>query len=257
MITEEKLQVLGLSDKEARVYLALLDLGPSTMTEIARTAGINRTTGYPLLESLAHVGLVTFLTDTKIQKFSAENPERAISLLEEKLRRDQDNLKKAQSLLPELLLIYNLKQRPKVRYYEGVERMREAFEDTLSAKDEILAYAVGTDMFDTMGEDFFKKYFKRRTQKRIHVRVIAPDDSDSRTVVKNDPNELRESILLPHNTFYFSVETNIYNNKLLVISWREKFAVIIESEEIANAQRKIFELAWLGAKQLEKNNLSK
>lgn len=254
MINEEKLKVLGLSDKEVKVYLALLDLGPSTMTDIARAANINRTTGYPILEALAKVGLVIFISDTKIQKFSAENPERAISLLEEKLHQDQENLKKAHALLPELLSVYNLKQRPKVRYYEGVERIREAFDDTLTAKDEILAYAVGTDMFDAMGEDFFKKYFKKRTEKKIKVRVIAPDDSDSRAVVKNDTNELRESILLPNDKFYFSVETNIYNDKILMVSWREKFAVIIESKEMASAQKKIFELSWLGAKQFQKNN---
>lgn len=252
MLNKENLSVFGLSAKESRVYLALLELGPSTMTEIAREANINRTTGYPVLESLAGKGLVHFINEAKIQKFSAEAPERAVALLEQKVKDEQENLKRAQALLPELLSVYRVAKKPKVKYYEGIDHMREAFEDTLTATGEILAYAVGTDMFDAMGEDYFKNYFKRRTERGINVRVIAPDDSDSRAVVKNDKSELRESILLPNDKFYFSIETNIYNNKVLVVSWREKFAVIIESEEIASAQKKIFELSWLGAKQLQK-----
>ena len=53
MLDEKQLKSLGFSEKEARVYLALLELGPSTTTEIARKSKINRTTGYDILESLA------------------------------------------------------------------------------------------------------------------------------------------------------------------------------------------------------------
>ncbi|MES2023355.1 MAG: helix-turn-helix domain-containing protein [Patescibacteria group bacterium] len=251
MVSKKQLISLGFGEKEASVYIALLELGISTTTEIARNAKINRTTAYPILEALAKDGLINFVGETKIQKFAAENPEKVISLLENKIRKDQENLKKAQSLLPELLSVYNFKEKPKVKFYEGIAQVREAFEDTLNAKKEILAYAVGTDMFDALGEEYFESYFRRRTEKNIRVRVIAPDDSDSKTVIKNDKNELRESLLIPSDKFYFSIETNIYNNTIMMASWREKFAVIIESAEIANFHKKMFELAWLGAKSLQ------
>ena len=247
MLSEKQLTTLGFSGREARVYLALLELGPSTTTDIARKASINRTTAYPILESLAKDGLINFIGETKIQKFAAESPEKVISYLEGKVRENQENLKKAQSLLPELLSVYNIGCKPKVKFYEGIEQVREAFEDTLSAKGELLAYAVGTDAFDALGEEYFKNYFRKRTERSISVRCIAPDDSDSKAIIKNDTKELRQTMLVPHEKFYFSTETNIYNNKILTVSWREKFAVIIESEEIASAQKKMFELAWLGA----------
>ncbi len=252
MINEKQLKGLGFSEKEARVYLALLELGPSTTTEIARKSKINRTTGYDILESLASEGLVNLIGETKIQKFVAENPQKVITFLENKVKQDQERLSQARFLLPELLSVYNVKEKPKVRFYEGLSGLQEAFEDTLSAKGEILAYAVGADMFKALGHDYFQNYFKKRLANKISVRAIAPDDPDSQAVVLNDKNELRESILIPRDSFYFSVETNIYNNKIMVASWKEKFAIIIESEEITNAQRKTFELAWLGAKQLQK-----
>ena len=253
MASEKQLKDLEFSEKEARVYLALLELGVSTATEISRTAKMNRTTSYDILESLAGEGLVNSIGETKIQKFAAENPERVISFLENKIKKAEEKLKQAQILLPELLSVYNIKEKPKVKFYEGIDRLKEAFEDTLSAKGEILAYAVGADMFKVVGEEYFKEYSKKKIVKNIHVRVIAPNDADSLKVVARDKEELRESLIVPKDKFYFSVETNIYNNKILTVSWKEKFAVIVESEEIASAQRKVFELAWLGAKQLQKN----
>jgi HTH-type transcriptional regulator, sugar sensing transcriptional regulator len=251
MISETQLKDLGFSEKEARVYLALIELGPSTTTEIARRAKINRTTGYDILESLASQGLVNLMGKTKIQKFFAENPEKVIVFLENKIKKEQDRLRQAHALLPELLSVYNIKEKPKVRFYEGIEGLKEAFEDTLTSYGEILAYAVGADMFKALGHDYFQNYFEKRKEKSIKVRVIAPDDPGSRAVAMNDKKQLRESLLIPKDKFYFSVETNIYGNKIMIASWKEKFALIIESEEIANAQRKVFELAWLGAEQLQ------
>ncbi|MFA6585928.1 MAG: helix-turn-helix domain-containing protein [Candidatus Paceibacterota bacterium] len=249
MIKKEQLIDLGFSNKEASVYLALLELGPSTTTEISRKAGINRTTGYDILESLASGGLVNLIGETKIQKFVAESPDKVISFLENKIKQSQEKLKQAHILLPELLSVYNVKEKPKVRFYEGIERVKEAFEDTLNAKVEIIGYAVGTDAFTAVGEEYLRDYFKRRVGKNIKVRVIVPDDPDTLKVISKDEEELRESLIVPKDKFYFTTETNIYNNKIIIVSWKEKFAVILESKEIADAQKKVFELAWLGAKQ--------
>ncbi len=250
MVTHKQLIKLGFSPKEAGVYLTLLELGPSTAAEIARKAGINRTTSYDILESLAGNGLV-ILTGSKIQKYSAENPEKVLKFLEDNIKQAQNRLNEAQMLLPELLSLFSTKEKPKIRFYDGTDGMKEAFEDTLTAKDEILAFAVGADMFKSLGRDYFKNYFKKRAEKNIKVRVIAPDDPGSRDVVLNDKKELRMSLLVPKDKFYFSIEMNIYNNKIMIASWKEKFAIIIESEEISGAQRKIFELAWEGAKRLQ------
>ena len=252
MISKNQLIDLGFGDKEASVYLALLELGPSTTAEISRTAKINRTTGYDILESLVSDGLINPIGETKIQKFVAENPDKVIIFLENKIKQEEERLKQAYNLLPELFSIYNVEEKPKVKYYEGVERIKEAFEDTLTAKIEIIGYAVGTDAFEAVGEEYLRDYFKRRVSKNIKVRVIAPDDPDTLKVTAKDKEELRESYIVPRDKFYFTTETNIYNNKVLIMSWKEKFAVMIESKEISDAQKKVFELAWLGAKQFEK-----
>ena len=251
MIKKNQLIDLGFSEKEASVYLALLELGPSTTTEISRTAGINRTTGYDILESLVNDGLVNLVGETKIQRFVAESPEKVISFLENKIKQSQERLRQAQLLLPELLSVFSVKEKPKAKFYEGIERVKETFEDTLNAKGDILAYAVGADAFKAVGEEYFKDYFRRRVERNVKVKVICPDDPDTLKVIARDKEELRESVVVPRDKFYFTTETNIYNNKILIVSWKEKFAVLIESEEIVDTQKKVFELAWLGAKQFQ------
>lgn len=250
MISKQQLTNLGFADKEARVYVAALELGPATATQIARKAKINRTTVYDVLEDLATAGLVNLLGETKIQRYAAESPKKVIAYLENKIKKAQDNLQQAHALIPQLLSVYNTKAKPRVRYYEGTEGVREAFEDTLTSSETIRVYAVGEDMFNALSEEYFRDYFKRRVKAGIATRVIAPDTQESRAVVKNDTAEMRASILVPADRFYFSTETNIYDNKIMIASWREKFAVIIESAKIADGYKKTFELAWEGAKHL-------
>ena len=252
MINKNQLTELGFSDKEASVYLALLELGPATTSEISRVAKINRTTGYDILESLVSNGLINPIGETKVQKYVAENPDKVIVFLENKIKDSQEKLKQAYNLLPGLFSVFNEKEKPKIKFFEGAQRLKEAFEDTLSAKIEIVGYAVGTDAFSAVGEEYLRDYFRRRVAKNIKVRVIAPDDPDTLKVISKDKEEMRESFTVPRDKFYFTTETNIYNDKVLIVSWKEKFAVLIESKEIADAQKKVFELAWLGARHFQK-----
>ena len=63
---------------------------------------------------------------------------------------------------------------------------------------------------------------------------------------------------MPEDKYYFSPEINIYDNKVMIASWREQLGIIIESEEISDAMKKAFELAWAEAKrqdvELRKNS---
>ncbi len=85
---------LGFSEKEANVYLALLELGSRTVSPIARSANINRTTAYDILETLVAKGLVSISGKEPVQEYVAESPEKVLKLIEEELNKKQQNLKK-------------------------------------------------------------------------------------------------------------------------------------------------------------------
>ena len=81
----QKLENMGLSRHEARVYLALLELGRGTVTQIAQSAQMNRTTGYDILERLSLYGLASRAgTGTKKKHYAAEPPVRLKQYLENK-----------------------------------------------------------------------------------------------------------------------------------------------------------------------------
>ena len=100
--------------------------------------------------------------------------------------------------------------------------------------------------------DYFPDYYKRRAKKGIAIKAIVPATEMAVERAKKNKEALRTMVLVPKDKFYFSPEINIYDNKVMIASWREKLGIVIESEEIADAMKKIYELAWLGAKNIEK-----
>lgn len=241
---------IGLSEKEASVYIALLELGRGTVSAISRRANINRTTGYDILDSLSTKGLVSISGKEPKQEYSAESPENLSKFITEEIKKRHDYLKKTESLIPELKSIHNVTDRPRVRFYEGTDGLVEVYEDTLTSHEPIRAYATVDDMHSAL-PNYFPKYYKRRASAGIEIRAIIPDTEIGRNRKEKDKEEMRESALVPADKYYFSPEVNIYDNKVMIASWREKLGIIIESTEIADAMKKIYELAWSEAKRLE------
>lgn len=98
--------------------------------------------------------------------------------------------------------------------------------------------------------NYFPEYYKRRAKKGIAIRAIFPRTEAALELVTHNVYEKRETVLVPADTYKFSPEINIYDNKVMIADWREKLGIIIESQEIADAMKKTYELAWLGAKSI-------
>ena len=135
-------------------------------------------------------------------------------------------------------------------FYEGKEGMKKVYEDTLTSHEPIRAYATPDDMH--MGlPGYFPDYYKRRVKAGIFIRAICPKTEIGVERKIYDKEEAREVAFIPKDKYYFHPEINIYDNKIMIASWREKLGIIIESTEIADAMKKIYELAWAEAKRLD------
>lgn len=250
---KKSLEYIGFSGKEVLVYLALLQLGKGTVTQISRKAGINRPTGYHVLASLAVKDLVKISGKEPKQEYIAESPDQIEKMLLKKIKNDEDYIKEAKKIIPELKSIHNIINRPKILFYEGKDGLEKAYEDTLSSHEEILAYASVEDVSLALPH-YFPAYFKRRAKKGIPIRAIFPDSPEAHELTKFDKEEIRTSALVPRGKYGFHPEINIYDNKVMIASWREKLGIIIESTEIADVMKKVFELAWVEAKRLDKES---
>jgi sugar-specific transcriptional regulator TrmB len=248
---KKSLEFIGFSEKEIAVYLALLQLGRGTVTQIARRAGINRPTGYHILASLEGDELVKVSGKKPKQEYVAESPDQIEKMLLKKIENDQASIIQAKRIIPQLKSMHNVSDRPKVMFYEGREGLEKVYEDTLTSHETIRAYATYDDMQETL-PGYFPDYFYRRAKKGIHIRAIFPHTKAGLDLSKDDKAQSRETAIVPADKYYFSPEINIYDNKVMIASWREKLGIIIESTEIADAMKKIHELAWAEAKRLDK-----
>lgn len=246
---EKSLISLGFSDKEAGVYMALLKLGKGTVSEIARRARINRTTGYDILDTLIAKGLASMSGKEPKQEYAAETPEKILKLLQEKIEQDKNALEEAREIIPRLTPFYQTGNRPRVRFYEGIEGLKEVYEDTLTSHEPIRAYANVEEMHKTL-PGYFPRYYQRRAQKGISIRGIIPDNEYGKERARHDREEARQTALISEKEHYFSPEINMYDNKVMIASWKEKLGIIIESKEIAEAMKSVYELAWKEAKRV-------
>ncbi|MDD5318523.1 MAG: helix-turn-helix domain-containing protein [Candidatus Pacebacteria bacterium] len=240
----------GFSKKEADVYIAILELGKGTVSQISRKAGINRTTGYDILNSLLNKNVVSVSGKEPKQEYSAESPTNITEYLKKQAAALEEQIKESESLVPELNILHSKKNRPKIRFYEGIEGLKKVYEDTLTSPETIRAYATIDDMHKAL-PNYFPEYYKRRAAKNIFILGIVPETELGKERSRRNTEEKREISFVPADKYYFSPEINIYGNKIMIASWREKLGIIIESEEIADAMKKIHDLAWIGSKHLE------
>lgn len=246
MDINKTLKQFGLDYKEDDVYLALLQLGASGATEIAKKAGIKRTTVYDVLANLKNMGLVNEVVKNKKRIFLAEDPQKLDKLIDKK----KSSLSE---IMPMLKSMYNTKgTKPKVSYYEGLEGIKEVYWKTLEDGGKEILGIVAEDVFEFLGEDFAERYIEKRTKLQIEARVIASDVEKMIDYKKKDSKFNRETRLISKEKFPFSIEINVIKNKVAFMSFKEKMGVIVESTAIAENMRLLFELAWQGAESEKK-----
>lgn len=85
----QALQNIGLTEKEAAVYLTLLMTGTATASEISCRADVRRTTTYQTLLDLKAKKLITETIIDSVQKFKAESPDHLVDWCNEKFRMEQ------------------------------------------------------------------------------------------------------------------------------------------------------------------------
>lgn len=245
------LQNIGLSSKEAKIYLALLDLGEALPSTIAKKAAIKRPTTYLILDQLLDKGLVTKIKKKGYSHFQPINPH---SLLEDQYQRFHD----LETILPELLEKRDrYAVQPDVAFYEGRKGLIRIMEDTLTSSGDILTWMDASLAAGTVLKDYYPTYIKKKKQKNIWVRGIFTYDQEALKFKKSGPEELREVYLIPKKEFPFKNEINIYNDKVAIISHEDQMGVIIRNQNIADTQRSIFKLGLRSAKILEQETLTK
>jgi sugar-specific transcriptional regulator TrmB len=241
------LQQIGLNEKQAKIYLASLELGETTIKEIAKKAEIKRTTIYDFIDEMTNLGYIKLTADGKRKKYLAASPDEL-----------QIIVKKREALLGQILPMLNSISnvsgaKPKIWFYNGVEGLKTVYSDSLKYSGEILAIG-GEDAVKALGHDWVLSYISKRIKKEIHVRgIVAKSEFIEKEYVSKDQEQYRSSKVIDSKKYPFPIEINIYGRqRVLLVSARDQMAVVIESAEIYQAMKSFFELLWDNLPEVKK-----
>jgi len=240
------LHKFGLSEKEAKVYLANLEMGEAGASEIALKSHLPRTLVYDLLERLINQGLISYSIKDRQKYFQAADPKELLRLVKEK----EEAIKE---IMPGLEMLQKIKgaKRPRVHIYEGAEGMKTVMNDILrSGEKEFFAMGSSKSSFAVIPA-FMEEWHQRRVKQKVLFRALY-----------NDNNEARERVSQFRKTMHYAeyrfmpIKINsptaniIYGHKVVLQSWtKDPFAVVIESEEMAENQKRYFQELWKIAKK--------
>jgi HTH-type transcriptional regulator, sugar sensing transcriptional regulator len=110
-----------LNDKQARVYLAVLQLGKATASQIAELAQLKRPLTYVILDELVQQSYVTHIPEERTKRYTAIDP----NMIAHELEHTAHDFKE---MLPYLRSMQRKAGKPYVTYYHGVDGAQKAFQ---------------------------------------------------------------------------------------------------------------------------------
>ena len=238
MHLQHTIQQLGYTPSEAKVYLASLELGEATISEIAEKAKLPRTSAQLIIHDLHAKRLLYSYARNRRKCYIAENPEKLLIQLRER----EAALKE---ILPELHGIrHETGVKPTVRSYNGTNGIWNILNDILETKQNLRSLSSIDDMSLLLGDEF-NDFVTLRHKNNLRVQLLTPRSKETEALKKRDSQELREVRFLQpevkiHNANF------IYGEKVAIISLNKKLPVgiIIKDRDIAATQAMLFDTLW-------------
>lgn len=214
MQLETQLKQFGLHRSEIKVYLYLVEHGLTTPPKLARGTGIARTNCYHILQDLIAKRLVTEESIGKRKAYVATDPESLLLTLEEKRLA-------ATQLIPDLRALFiSQKNKPKIRFFEGLEQLQEIYRASLTGR-EIFALQ-STPALADVAPELYRWYAKE-----IEKRAIA----------------FYEIISLSKNISDQPTSILVWNDTVAIITLAEPaFGTLIINSSIAHTWRTVLQI---------------
>lgn len=242
------LENVGFTEKEAKVYLALLELVNGDVGEIAKIAGLKRPIIYIILEGLVKRGYVSQLPNTKVNKFQALDP----SIILNQLRATTKNFSE---MLPMLRTLHNEGRiKPRISYVEDKEGIWNIYQGFNFAKEAyfISSYVDIEKLFPKEIEKWVEYYKKGIIA--VKGKHLIPNNSEEVKYGKM-LEESKQSVRILKSAKKYKMDFTLCENKLAITSFEnEPFMVVVESEELVKSMKPLFEIIWMSGKELPNSN---
>lgn len=237
----KELQDFGLSEKEAQVYLATMELAKATVQQIAQKSKVNRATTYVQLDSLKERGLISQVNQGTKTFFVAERPEKVKKLIEKEKSEVLFKESEFNKILPDLKAIYNAqKDRPNVRFYEGEEGLDSYREELLRNPQEFMYSII---LLKKDFEAIYEKTIIKISSKVKDYRMLYAC-STNLEVLEKLQKQLKSFKIKKVNLDIKSEIVIIPNRVLISNSHGKPLAVVIEDPIMAQTFKQVYEMFW-------------
>lgn len=252
MKLETQIKKLGLSDKQATVYLAALELGPSPAQRLSRRVKIARGTTYLVLDSLINRGLISKGTVDRRTVFTAEPPEKLLQFIEVEELALRQKQQEVINLMPKLHAVTRkADNKPWVEYFDGVEGLKTIRQKMLrqsNSKEIWYGFTPVDHLLNVFGTSEFS-YINQRRAKGIRSKVIFTTTSQSLKdqLLKEQREGFLERKFIDPAVYNSQSGMSMFGSRIAIGNYTDQpSGVIIESESLANMFRSFFELLWQG-----------
>ncbi|MHB8652193.1 MAG: TrmB family transcriptional regulator [Minisyncoccota bacterium] len=233
------LETLGLSEKEAKVYFVLLQLGASTPYKLSKRSGLKRPTAYVIADELVEKGYAVKAKGDK-HTYIARPPEVIYEEREQKMQEAKKNLPELQALKG------GVADKPSVLYFEGYAGLKQALMYGLRELHggEIVGFYANPDFTTKESHEASLEFNDYRVAHNITIRGLLTDTGTLKDFEKYIQNETFTSKFVPKETYSSNASFEFFPNFVKIIFFDTSVAVIIESPTVAKAMRQIFEMLW-------------
>ncbi len=237
------LEEIGLSDKEARVYLALLSLESATAYRVAERCGIKRPTVYVTLDDLRKKGLALKVPHAKKALFSAKN-------IREYVEEQRAKVRTVEQLLPQFEQLRTVPG-ANVYFYSGIAGMQEALQHKLEqmrGKTFVSFYGTLTDS-DPRVTELYSRWDAQAVNADIRFKILRESSAVGGFLIDLkhlSPTE-QESIEMKSvavEGFPGNISFEVGNDFIRIDDAKHLHATIIDNKNAADALRKILEALW-------------
>jgi len=238
------LRKAGLTESQAKGYLALIEHGELSPTELADKTNESRTNGYMICEKLESLGLATKKDGRKVA-YQPESPTKLKQLLVSRQRELKAADVEISSILPALLSIYRLTtDKPGVLYLEGVSSLRQIFDDIIKTGQTVRIFPSAYDRDDPEVAAMIDTQVERQHRSGIKTEVLLRAETFDQFALQN--NKLFEA--RPADFGALDTQILIYGDNVALTTFNTgAVTTIITSPPVAETFRQLFEVQWQAA----------
>lgn len=242
MDTLNNLLNLGLNKKEAATYLAALELGPASISQLAARAQIKRPSLYHYLTSLINKGLVYQTAAGKRKQYATHEPNQLLSIMEQ-------NRQGLALILPELTALYRASpKQPRVMLYEGKNNLIKVYNEIFSTTYNLYAVFSPAKFFKLFSHRENAAFFAKLKTNGGKLFNLAEQSDNFKEILKQGYRKgISQDKFLPASV-KVAVDFLIAKKRVALVSLNNQTATIIEDEDVASAMTEMFKLVWSSIK---------